>query len=158
MRALIAALLVLASLPAAADALRPFQRGTWQMLRQAHVGRPLIVHFWGITCGPCIAELPRWGSFARERPDIDLAIVAADPVPMKADALASRLAKAGLSGTDDWVFDGFPERLRFAVDPRWQGDLPRTILIGRDGSVKVITGTADFAEVRAWLDAQRSPG
>ena len=29
---------------------------------------PRIVHFWGVTCGPCKVELPLLGKFMKEHP------------------------------------------------------------------------------------------
>ena len=34
---------------------------------QSACGRALVVHFWGVTCGPCRAEMPQWGRFLNER-------------------------------------------------------------------------------------------
>ncbi len=159
MRVILAALLLLAcAVPASAGDLQRFQRGTWHSLRQSHQGRPMVVHFWGLTCGPCLVELPAWGRLAHERPDADLVTVAADPYPMQPAALSAALSNAGLSGADNWMFDSFSERLRFEVDPAWQGELPLTLLIGGDGSVQTTVGVINPAQVRSWLDAQKRPG
>jgi thiol-disulfide isomerase/thioredoxin len=40
--------------------LHPFKRGSWQEIRRAHAGQPIVVHFWGLTCGPCRVEMPKW--------------------------------------------------------------------------------------------------
>lgn len=158
MRALLAVMLAVLALPCAAGELQPFGRGSWTTLRQNHAGKPVVVHLWGLTCGPCLAELPEWGKLARERKDAGIVMIAADPYPVTQAALAATLERNGLSGVESWIFDGFSERLRFEIDPRWQGELPRTLLIGADASVKVMPGVADLSEVRAWLDAQRPPG
>jgi hypothetical protein len=39
---------------------------------------------------------------------------------------------------------------------QWRGEIPRTMLIARDGATTVIDGVADLKRVRAWLDAQSS--
>ena len=155
MKMLLAAALLLAwSLPCVAGELQAFKHGRWQILRQSHAGKPMVVHFWGLTCGPCLSELPDWGKLAQERPNSNLVLIAADPSPVQPAAISATLAKDGLSDTDNWVFDGFSERLRYEVDPHWQGELPRTLLIGADGSVTAVDGVADLAVVRAWLDAR----
>jgi hypothetical protein len=66
------------------------------------------------------------------------------------------LAKTGLAAAENWIFaDSFTERLRFEIDPSWRGEIPRTILIARDGKSTTIEGVADLAQIRAWLDQHR---
>jgi thiol-disulfide isomerase/thioredoxin len=133
----------------------PFGRGSWQELRQAHAGQPTVVHFWALTCGPCLVELPLWGALVRERRDLRLVLVNTDRVLEKPERMLATLDKAGLEAVENWVFaDRFVERLRFEVDPDWRGELPRTLLIARDGAVTVFSGAADPATIRRWLDSQ----
>ena len=156
------ALGLLAAWPAAVgsatiDDVREFRRGSWNEIRRAHAGKPTIVHIWGVTCGPCRTEMPLWGALRRERPDINLVLIDADLVPNEPGAVAAMVDAAGLGGAENWTFgDGFVERLRYEIDPQWRGEIPRTMLIARDGAVTVMEGSVDFAEVRRWLDAQRS--
>jgi len=136
--------------------LRPFKRGSWQEIRQAHAGRPTVVHFWGLTCGPCRVEMPKWGKLLWERSDLNLVAIDADLIPNQMEDASEMLVRTGLAGAENWIFDDpFTERLRFEIDPRWQGEIPRTMLIARDGKTTVIEGVADPAQVRAWLDGQR---
>lgn len=153
---LLAALLSVVSLwsAEAADP-QPFERGSWAKLREAHAGQPTVIHFWGLTCGPCLVELPHWGELQTKRPDLRLVLVAADPLPQDPERLAATLAKAGLDKTESWSFtDRFYERLRYEIDPAWAGELPRTVMIDRSGRATVLPGVADLAQVRQWLDAQ----
>jgi thiol-disulfide isomerase/thioredoxin len=147
---------ILAAWPALAGEPRPFVKGSWQELRQLHQSKPTIVHFWGVTCAPCMVEMPLWAKLARADQGFDLVLVDADPVGDDADT--PMLAKMGLSAMENWRFaDDFADRLRFEIDPKWRGELPLTLLIGRDGSVHRIIGSADFAEVRNWLTDQEKP-
>ncbi|WP_422000818.1 TlpA family protein disulfide reductase [Reyranella sp.] len=151
----LALLLTLASLGGAQANPLPFERGSWAKLRAAHAGTPTVIHFWGLTCGPCLVELPQWGKLAADRPDLKLVLVAADPLPQDPERLAATLDRAGLGRTESWSFtDRFYERLRYEIDPRWAGELPRTVMIDRAGQATVLPGVADLGQVRAWLDAQ----
>ena len=136
--------------------LRPFKRGSWQEIRRAHAGQPIVVHFWGLTCGPCRVEMPKWGRLLQERPDLKLIAIDADLIPNEASLVSEMLAKTGLASAENWMFaDDFVERLRFEINPRWRGEIPMTLLITRDGKITTIEGMADPAQVRAWLDAQK---
>lgn len=140
--------------PAHAE-MRGFGRGSWKSLLAANEGRSAIIHFWGVTCGPCMTELPVWGQFLRAHPDAPLILIAADPAPQPDDAIASVLTRSGLTQAQCWRFDtGFSDRLYFEVDPDWQGELPRTTLLSTDGSQDTWLGDTDFARLGAWLAAR----
>jgi thiol-disulfide isomerase/thioredoxin len=140
---------------AADDQLHPFLRGSWKQIRDAHAGEPIVVHFWGLTCGPCRVEMPQLGRFLAERGDLKLVMIDADFVPNDPHDVAVTLAETGLARVENWIFaDNFTERLRYEIDPRWQGDIPRTLLIAGDGSMSTIEGVADIARIRAWLDVE----
>jgi thiol-disulfide isomerase/thioredoxin len=148
-------LLLLLSSSALAEEPQAFVRGSWQELRQEHAGRPMIVHFWGLTCGPCLAELPRWGEFIREKPGVDVVMVAVDPIVAERNAIAGALAKAGCAAVESWMFaDPFTDRLAYEVDPSWAGELPYTLLVGADGTVTAILGEVEFSELRVWVAEQ----
>ena len=157
---LLALLLTLASLGGAeAGSPLPFERGSWAKLRAEHAGQPTVIHLWGLTCGPCLVELPYWGKLVAERRDLKLVLIAADPMPQDPDRVEATLKSAGLGESESFSFtDRFYERLRYEIDPAWAGELPRTLMIDRDGKVTVLAGVADLGQVRAWLDAQsKSP-
>jgi thiol-disulfide isomerase/thioredoxin len=162
MKWLVQALLLL-SLPLGANGLtspnevKPFVRGTWKSILAAHAGQPTIAHFWGATCGPCRTEMPRWSRLLQEKPGIHLVVIHADLVPNEADAVSAMLAQTGLAAAENWMFtDGFVERLRYEIDPQWHGEIPRTLLIARDGSITSIEGQADLEVIKAWLDHEGS--
>ena len=51
------------------------------------------------------------------------------------------LNETGLGAPENWTFgDGFVERLRYEIDPQWRGEIPRTILITRDGAQPLSRG------------------
>jgi thiol-disulfide isomerase/thioredoxin len=161
MKRLLAAILLLASFASAPPAeagseLKPFVRGSWQEMLRAHAGRPTLVHFWGVTCGPCKIELPLLGQFMKDHLELDVVMISADLVPNLPHAARDMLEKAGLGTAENWLFsDGFVERLRFEIDPAWQGEIPRTMLIARDGKVTTIEGSAEMPDLEKWLLQQK---
>ena len=154
-RLLLALPLMLAPLGARATGLQAFERGSWAKLRATHEGKPVVIHLWGLTCAPCLVEMPLWGKLAAARPDMRLVMIAADPVPQDPARVSDMIARSGLAKAENWAFaDRFNERLRYEIDPAWGGELPRTMMIDREGKVTVLPGVADLADVRAWLDKE----
>src|SRR5882757_4644350 len=122
--AVIALLAIFPSVVASEESqLKPFERGSWQHVLRAHAGHATLVHFWGVTCGPCKVELPELGEFKKRHPSVDVVTIDADLVPNSDSAVMAMLEGAGLSSAENWMFnDGFPERLRYEIDAAWQGD------------------------------------
>jgi hypothetical protein len=78
--------------------------------------------------------------------------------PQPAERISNTLAKAGLSGAENWALaDDFEQKIRFAIDRDWMGELPRTTLIGRDGTVTTFSGAMDFSKLAAWLAEPKTP-
>ena len=100
-------------------------------------------------------DRPAWGRFVHSITNADFVVVAADPVPEEPEQLSATLAKAGLSEIESWrLTDRFTERLEYEIDSNWRGELPLTILLGRNGSVRSILGSVDFSDLRAWVEEQ----
>ena len=150
---LLAASPVTTSTASAAD-LQPFGRGSYAALRTEAAGAPLIVHFWALSCAPCLAELPGWARLARANPGLRLVLVNTDPP--EAEVQVKRLLdRSGVGRLRNLAFtDRFAARLRYEVDPQWQGELPRTDLVAVDGSSRGVLGVLAQTEVQAWIKAQ----
>jgi len=51
-----------------------------------------------------------------------------------------------------WAFaDDFGERVRYAVDPGWRGELPRTYLYDARSNAVVVSGVIDPGALDRWL-------
>jgi thiol-disulfide isomerase/thioredoxin len=141
----------LASGQAAALDFKPYGRGGFAQIVKAHAGRPLIVHFWSVTCPPCIVELPQWAKMVDERKDVDIVFVNTDGEEDRARA-GARVERVGLGKAAHYGFaDDFVEKLYFEADKGWRGELPFTALVAPDGAVTSVTGAVDDPLVVKWL-------
>jgi len=65
------------------------------------------------------------------------------------------LQKDSLLNVENWLFaDSFEEKLRYEIDPHWHGEMPYTLMIGRDGKTATVTGLMNFTQLNGWLDKQ----
>jgi hypothetical protein len=61
------------------------------------------------------------------------------------------LAEFELAGVRTWAFaDDFAERIRYAIDPRWRGELPRLYLFDADHQPTAISGRVDPDTLTEW--------
>ncbi|MBG0809080.1 thiol-disulfide isomerase [Methylosinus sp. H3A] len=135
----------------AAQEIAPFSRGSFDSIRKAHAGRPLVVHFWSVTCAICVSELADWAKLARETPGVDFVFVNADPENDRRRAEA-RMEKAGLRQAANFAFaDRFVERLYFEVDRHWEGELPFTALVAASGGTQTVIGALDETQIKSWI-------
>ncbi|WP_345798307.1 TlpA disulfide reductase family protein [Castellaniella sp. MT123] len=139
---------------AGAAGLQWYEAGDWATLRGQHASAPWVVHFWGMSCSPCRQELPAWSRFIRDHPDARVTFIEveqADP-----SAVQAVLEKAGLAESDQRLSsDGFDVAERYAIDRRWHGETPMTLLISPDGQAQKVTGTMDFDRLTAWTGLDR---
>lgn len=157
-RLLLAALLALGSATVAAGELRPFKADSLPAIQRQFAGRPFILTLWSLTCHHCVKELQTLGRLARTERALPLVIVSTD-TPDDAPKLRAALKRHGLDRLDTWVFaDAVPERLRYAIDPVWRGELPRSYLFDAAHRREAHSGLLGEAQLKDWLRRQRAGG
>lgn len=137
--------------PASAESVRPFVPGSLGKILGERQGKPFILAFWSISCTHCPAELKALGQLKRSYPKLDVVLVAADS-PDDAHLAAEMARRYGLDKAPQWVFaDAMPERLRFEIDRRWHGELPRTYLYDRLHAVQAFSGLVPQDQLSQWV-------
>ena len=95
-----------------------------------------LVNVWATWCGPCVIEFPDLVSLNRiyRGREFEVVTVNADEAGKREKAL--EFLKTQQASTRNFAFDkGDPYALIEAVDPKWQGALPHTILVAPGGEV-----------------------
>lgn len=140
--------------PAHADAAKPFVSGSLTEITAARAGRPFILALWSLTCAHCQEELALLGRLLAAHPALDLVLVSTDS-PQEAAEIGATLARHALERAESWVFaDDFAEKLRFQIDRKWRGELPRTYFYAADHSRRGVSGRVAPEEIEAWLKEQ----
>ena len=156
MRGIWTILLALVCAGAAAAEPAPFDAGSLAKILARHAGKPFILGMWSVNwCGHCITELTMLGELAKSDKHLPVVLVSVDS-PEFAEPIQKTLQRLGLPNMESWVFDDpIPERLRSAIDPSWQGELPRTYLYDATHQRETIAGELDKKKLKAWLMQQQ---
>ena len=137
----------------AAEPLRAFDVKSLEAIRAQNPGKPFVLAFWSVTCEPCRDDMPVFKAAQRKFPGVPIHLVSADP-PGNRAAIESFLKRYDPGRVTRWAFaDDFSERVRYAVDPAWRGELPRTYLYDEKHVPKAVTGKLERKSFEAWLAA-----
>lgn len=141
--------------PASAQAIKPFEADSLAQIEASQRGKPFIVLVWSMDCPFCQTSLEVL-SRARAR-DPGLVIVTVTTDPAADGALIGQVEKrlSSLNLADDaWSFGtASPERLRFAIDPSWRGEKPRSYWYDASGKRSAYSGLIGKARLVQWKAA-----
>lgn len=129
----------------AAETLIPLDRAQAKVLTDPmRRTTPTIVALWSTECPHCKRNLGVFAELAKADSRLELITVAAEPLSNDVAAALDRLNIPGRRyayGTDT------PEAIAFALDPKWRGELPRTLIFDGRGNRSAISGALDPATV-----------
>ncbi|RJG09375.1 hypothetical protein D3872_23030 [Massilia cavernae] len=122
----------------------------------SHKGKPFLLLVWSMDCEFCQASLNNMAKARASHPGLDIVTVSTDPIGDRALGAQMRKRLASLSLADEyWSFGSdSPERLRFALDPRWRGEKPRSYWYDADGRRTAYSGTVTPEKLNEWQHKQ----
>jgi hypothetical protein len=129
-----------ASLKAEDTTLKPFIAGSYEQLLEGHANKPLMLVIWSITCSSCLKDMALLNQIHKANPKINMVMLATDDASAT-DQILEILTKHELTGLENWIFaDDNPQKLRYAIDPKWFGELPRTYFLDKNHSREGVSG------------------
>ncbi|MDQ0140383.1 TlpA family protein disulfide reductase [Cupriavidus necator] len=108
-------------------------------------GKPFVLMVWSLDCVYCKHNFDALGKLRARHPGLRVVTLSTD----SAEALPQLrqvLQRVGLT-RHAWVFGHEPqERLRYAVDPDWMGEMPRTYFYRADGQRQGVSGVISASD------------
>lgn len=147
---------LLLALPAgsAPTSIKPFSADSMQDILASRQGKPFILGLWSLSCTHCRDDLALLSKLSQQHAGLELVLIATDSLEQSRDA-EQALARYSFGKTEQWIFaDAFIEPLRYSIDRRWRGELPRTYFYDAQHNVQAISGKLDAAMVKHWLTTQ----
>jgi thiol-disulfide isomerase/thioredoxin len=131
----------------AAGKVRAFEADSLPAIVASHAGKPFVLVVWALDCDYCQPSFKALAQ-AQRRGQLAVVTIATDRA---ADAQAVRFIEKKLGATalkaQAWAFGSAPEeRLRYAIDPAWRGEMPRSYWFDSGGNRVAHSGviTADI--------------
>ena len=95
-----------------------------------------LINVWATWCGPCVTEFSEFISMNRmyRKRDFEFISISADELAKQTKAL--QFLQKQQASTRNYIFSGDNKyKLIEAVDPKWQGALPYTLLVEPGGKI-----------------------
>ena len=119
-------------------------------LVQNHSDKLRLINVWATWCGPCVAEFPEFITMNRmyRKRDFEFISISADE-PTKQNKALQFLQKQQAS-SKNYIFTGDNKyKMIEAIDPKWPGALPYTLLVEPGGKIVFAReGAIDPAELK----------
>ena len=148
---LISILLLAASIAQANSpvSLQSFDIGSFEQIVSDKNKQDHLVILWSFDCPPCITELEKISELHQQFPNYQLTLINTDAVDEQV-RVKRILQRFNLAGLDNWGFANTDEeKLRYDIDPRWYGDLPRSYFFPLKGKIKRLRGALSSDELLA---------
>ncbi|HCL84650.1 MAG TPA: redoxin [Chitinophagaceae bacterium] len=119
-------------------------------LLQNHSDKLRLINVWATWCGPCVTEFPEFITMNRmyRKRDFEFISISADELAKQNKAL--QFLQKQEASSRNYIFSGDSKyKLIEAIDPKWQGALPYTLLVEPDGKIVFSKeGQVDPAELK----------
>jgi thiol-disulfide isomerase/thioredoxin len=127
-----------------------FQQGSYQQILDSQKQQPFILIVWSINCAVCLAEMELIYKIQQQE-SIKLIMLSVDG-PEFRNEMQQVIQQSRLNNIEQWFFaeDNSPA-LRYLIDKRWYGELPRTYFFDNQHQKIGISGVLTKAEYQAHI-------
>jgi len=117
-----------------------FQADAYQHILNKHKDQPFMLVIWSVTCSACLSEMALIQKIHQQNPELNIVMLSVDGPEYFADMLEI-IAQEKLADVEQWGFseDNSPA-LRYSIDSRWYGELPRTYFFDKAHQRKGFSG------------------
>ena len=131
--------------------IKPFTYDSLKQIERHYEGTPFVLVLWSADCPPCLKEFTILSSLQKDDAKFNLILINTDGLNEKASA-KKILAEFSFQQADNWIFsESNIEKLRYHIDDRWAGDLPRAYFYTPDEERVVVSGLLAKETLEAWL-------
>lgn len=127
---------------AGTKAIESFDPDSLARIVERHKGTPFVLVVWSLDCVYCATSMQTLAQEKRKHTDLKIVTLSTDSAndPEAVALMKERLASVGMLA-DAWAFGTAPqEQLRYALDPKWRGEKPRSYWFDAQGGRVAYSG------------------
>ncbi len=139
----------------AAQPVHAFERDSLAKIEAMHHGTPFVLMLWSLDCVYCPTSFATLAEAQKKR-GLKIVTIASDHLDDGDNArlIADKLDAFGMR-RNAWAFGvSPPEQLRYAIDPKWRGEVPRSYWYDATGARSKHSGTITPDMIADFLQAQ----
>lgn len=134
-----------------AGMLQPFEPASLQQIVQQHKGKPFVLFIWSLDCTYCQTSLDVMAEVRRSNKDLKIVTLSTDSAadPQVVPLMEKRLAELKMQD-NAWAFgSASPDKLKYAIDPKWFGEKPRSYWFNSRGERIAYSGMLTPEKIKA---------
>lgn len=144
-------LAALAPPASAAGMLQTFEPASLQQIVQQHKGKPFMLFIWSLDCTYCQTTLDVLAQVKRDDKGLTIVTLSTDAAddPQAAALMEKRLTELKMQ-QNAWAFGpASPDKIKYAIDPKWFGEKPRTYWFNARGERIAYSGTLTPEKIKS---------
>lgn len=133
----------------AGTSLQSFEPESFAHIVDKQKAKPFVMIVWSLDCEFCQASLKTLAAEKRKRKDLNIVTVSTDNAgdSQSVDLMQKRLLALQMT-SDAWAFGSAPsEQLRYVIDPKWHGEMPRSYWFNAKGEKIAYSGVLTSAAI-----------
>ncbi len=92
-----------------------------------------------------------WSKLSQQFPSLSIVLISTDGWDMR-HSVTESLSELSVSNLESWLYtEKNSDKLRFEIDPKWYGELPRTYFYDATGEGIGVSGLIQQTKVEAWI-------
>lgn len=134
---------------------KTFNSGSYQQILNDNAEKPFVLAIWSVDCPSCLKDMDVLYNVHHNHPDLKIVMLSTDETDAS-EEVQNILIQHKLDDLDNWIFGSDDaQKMRYEIDPRWYGELPRTYFftsshtrIGKSGALKIEEFEAEIATIK----------
>lgn len=145
------AFVIASTCQAESNIVKTFDSGSYQQILAENAEKPFVLAIWSIDCPSCLKDMDVIYTIHEKHPELKVVMLSTDEPEASAE-VEDILTKHKLTNLDNWMFgNDDAQKMRYEIDPRWYGELPRTYFFTSSHSRVGVSGALKIEEFESQL-------